>query len=200
MNKGREDIPSFIMDGIRKRIEELWDDETDILEDMIEDEVEAYRDLQMLKIEGVPSEVLKALEEAAEHEHPADYSEQRDFVRRGADRHLYVQRLREEIDPIKELLIRMESIIGNECYNQNIQNYGPGGIWEGEGRAFRYPVTFIVENEDDKRRSVSSVIDTEVLMTGRYKFGSNELNIFRALEKVVKMLQTEYNFQLEHGE
>ena len=166
---------------------------------MIEDELEAYQELQTLEIRNVPNDVLKVLMEAAEHEHPADYSEQRDFVRHGADRHLYVQRLKEKLDPIKELLIRMESIIGNECYNQNIQNYGPGGIWEGEGRSFRYPVTFIVDKTDDKRWNVSSVVDTETLMTGRYKFGSNELNIFRALAKVVEMLQTDYDFRLEKG-
>ena len=78
---------------------------------MIEDELEAYQELQTLEIRNVPSDVLKVLMEAAEHEHPADYSEQRDFVRHGADRHLYVQRLKEKLDPIKELLIRMESII-----------------------------------------------------------------------------------------
>ena len=38
--------------------------------------------------------------------------------------------MEKKIEPIKELLIKMESIIGNECYNQSIQNYGPGGIWE----------------------------------------------------------------------
>ena len=93
----------------------------------------------------------------------------------------------------------MEDIIGNECYNQNIQNYGPGGVWEGEGRSFRYPITFIVDDKDDKRRNVSSSIDTEILMTGRYKFGSNELNIFRALVKIVEMLQAEYNFHAKRG-
>ncbi len=28
----------------------------------------------------------------------------------------------------KELLIKLEFLIGNECYNSNIQNYGHGGI------------------------------------------------------------------------
>ncbi|MBZ9755261.1 hypothetical protein LB524_08180 [Mesorhizobium sp. ESP6-5] len=42
----------------------------------------------------------------------------------------------------KTLLIKFESIIGNECYNANIQNWGPGGVFQGEGREFRYPITF----------------------------------------------------------
>ena len=33
-------------------------------------------------------------------------------------------------------------------------------------------------------------------MTGRYKFGANELNIFRALAKVIDLLQDEYGLQL----
>lgn len=105
--------------------------------------------------------------------------------------------MEKKIEPIKELLIKMESIIGNECYNQSMQNYGPGGIWEGEGRSFRYPVTLIVDDKDTKRWNISSDVNAEILMTGRYKFGANELNIFRALGKVVEMLQTEYELQVE---
>ena len=105
--------------------------------------------------------------------------------------------MEKKIEPIKELLIKMESIIGNECYNQSIQNYGPGGIWEGEGRSFRYPVTLIVDAKDDKRWGISSDVDAEILMTSRYKFGANELNIFRELRKVVEMLQTEYGLRVE---
>ena len=199
MSTERPDIPSAIIAGIRKRIEEIWDDEPDMLEDMIEQEIEAYQDLQSLEIEGVPGEVLRELLADAEREHPTDYYEQREFVRNGADRYLYVQQLNEKVGPIKELLIRMEDIISNECYNQNIQNYGSGGVWEGEGRSFRYPITFIVDDKDEKRRNVSSAVDTEILMTGRYKFGSNELNIFRALAKIVEMLQAEYNFPAERS-
>ena len=91
----------MIMAAIRKRSEELWSDEPEELENMIEDELEAYQELQTLEIRNVPNDVLKVLMEAAEHEHPADYSEQRDFVRHGADRHLYVQRLKENLTQSK---------------------------------------------------------------------------------------------------
>ena len=36
-------------------------------------------------------------------------------------------------------------------------------------------------------------------MTGLYKFGGNELNIFRALLEIAEMLQSEYNFHAEQG-
>ena len=39
----------------------------------------------------------------------------------------------------KNLLLTLETIIGSQCYNGNIQNYGPYGVWEGEGRGYRYP-------------------------------------------------------------
>lgn len=38
---------------------------------------------------------------------------------------------KEEIDPIKNILIEMESIIGSECFNANIQNYA---YWGGVGK------------------------------------------------------------------
>ena len=41
----------------------------------------------------------------------------------------------------RNLLVRLESMLGNECYNANIQNYGPGGVREADGRSFRYPLT-----------------------------------------------------------
>ncbi|MEW2839098.1 hypothetical protein, partial [Vibrio sp. JC34] len=40
----------------------------------------------------------------------------------------------------KELLIKLEKIIGSSCYNGNIQNWGANGEWLGEGRSFRYPI------------------------------------------------------------
>ena len=33
----------------------------------------------------------------------------------------------------RKALIQLESILGNECYNASIQNYGPGGIREADG-------------------------------------------------------------------
>lgn len=96
----------------------------------------------------------------------------------GARRFTYVRDIRARIEPIKNLLIDMEGIIGGECYNADIQNYGPGGIWEGEGRSFRYPVTFDKGDESLKRRYVPADIDPVVLMTGRCQFGSNDLESF----------------------
>ena len=62
----------------------------------------------------------------------------------------------------KRLLLELENLIGNECYNANIQNWGPHGVFEGEGREFRYPITFIdSEGKKDKRRSTDATIPAE---------------------------------------
>ena len=89
----------------------------------------------------------------------------------------------------------MESIIGNRCYNGNIQNWGPGGEWYGEGREFRYPITFLDNGKNkDKCWNTSPVMDLERMRTGYYAFGANRLNIIQALEKVLEKLESEYGF------
>lgn len=85
----------------------------------------------------------------------------------------------------KALLIELESIIGNECYNANIQNWGPGGVFEGEGREFRYPITFRdEEGQKLKRRRVEPSLSNATLLGGYYAFGANELHIMHAFPKV----------------
>ncbi len=98
----------------------------------------------------------------------------------------------------KKLLIKLESLIGNECYNSNIQNWGPYGVFEGSGREFRYPITFRdSENEKFKRRHVESDIDAKSLLGGYYAFGANELHIMAGLERVLLFLEEEYGFKPE---
>jgi hypothetical protein len=96
-----------------------------------------------------------------------------------------------------QLLLELENIIGNECYNQNIQNWGPNGVFEGEGREFRYPITFIGSDGNKiKRKSVDKAIPAPVAMTGYYAFGANQLQIIRGLDKVVAYLEEKYKMSL----
>lgn len=99
----------------------------------------------------------------------------------------------------KNLLIKMESIIGNECYNSNIQNWGPHGVFEGSGREFRYPVTFRnEEGEKIKRRKVDAEISSNMLHGGYYAFGANELHIMAGLSRILDFLEAEYGFTPEN--
>lgn len=97
------------------------------------------------------------------------------------------------------LLEELEYIIGNECYNGSIQNWGPGGVFEGEGRSFRYPVT-IVDDEGTKRKfsykTVSMGLDPQMLGRCYYAFGANQLYIMAALEKVLEHLEEKHGLKI----
>ena len=123
------------------------------------------------------------------------YSLQMEYLLSQVRKEIHRIQTRKQVDPLKALLIELESIIGNQCYNGNIQNYGPFGEWEGEGRTFRYPVTFILKSKEDKTRSVSNSLTSDELMTGHYAFGANELHIFKALLKVIQHLENKYGFK-----
>lgn len=94
----------------------------------------------------------------------------------------------------RALLIELERIIGSRCYNGNIQNYGPGGEHEGEGRTFRYPLTVV--GEDDKPfkpdRQVPPLrreLTDREFRSGYYAFGANQLAIMQSLEEVLIYLE-----------
>ena len=96
-----------------------------------------------------------------------------------------------------KLLADLENIVGNNCYNGNIQNWGPGGIYEGEGRYFRYPLT--VRDEDGsirKRRHSNHDLTPEQIATGYYAFGANRLHITRAIEEVLQYLERNHELKL----
>ena len=199
MSSTEHGVPENIMAEIRKAANELYDETSDDYEIMIEEETEAYLELQTFEASGVEAEIVQEIRKAAEEKYPKGYFEQLEYVRKTAYGYKYVQEARKRIDPIKQLLISMERIIGGECCNANIQNYGPYGEYVGEGRSFSYPVTFSKKKADDKVWTVSSDIEAEVLMTGRYKFGANQPNIFRGLERVLDFLQKEHGLCLDSG-
>lgn len=169
---------------------DLWEDRAVF----VQEEVEACAGLRD-RPEDVPAEIFDGLVRKAADEHDW-YSSQLDEVNGGVQRFRYVRDTRAKIGPIRELLIRMESIIGDECYNDNIQNYNSWGVWEGEGRSFRYPVTVLRHGAAEKRRARFDDLQAEELVTGHYRFGANELSIFRALVKIIDMLEAEHGLKI----
>jgi hypothetical protein len=98
----------------------------------------------------------------------------------------------------KRLLIQLEKLIGNECYNSKIQNWGPGGVFEGEGRDFRYPITFRNDKgEKVKMHHVEETIAPEMLRGGYYAFGANELHVIAGLERVLQFLERVYGLDVD---
>ena len=96
-----------------------------------------------------------------------------------------------------ELLLVLEDLVGNACYNANMQNWGPHGAFEGEGREFRYPVTFVdTDGKKFKRRNAGGDLAPNVVITGHYAFGANELHIMKALDEVLVYLEGHLNLKI----
>ena len=170
---------------------ESWEERAD----QARDEVEAYAEIAATAPDDIPADVLARIKQDIAKENDW-FTTQLDNLRGAIDAYRYVCETRQKVGPIRDLLIRMEKVIGEECYNGNIQNYSSWGEWEGEGRSFRYPVTFIREGAEEKRRSHTDDLEHEELVTGYYKFGANELSIYRALVRIVDMLRADYGLEL----
>lgn len=161
----------------------------------VESEISACRELAVFFVEGISQELIVEWKTQAGTEHEGYYAGQLEFMQRKERKHLSILATRQQIDPIKTLLVELEQIVGNECYNGNIQNYGSWGELESEGRQFRYPVKFYTNSGESKKWTVSPDIPSEELITGYYAFGANELNIYRALFKIVSHLREKYGLK-----
>jgi hypothetical protein len=97
----------------------------------------------------------------------------------------------------RELLIAMESILGNECYNASIQNYGPGGVREADGRSFRYPIMLRAADGTKtkvREQRIPSTASTEMVRSGYYQFGANQLDVMAGLERILEYLEKQHGF------
>lgn len=160
----------------------------------VTEEIEAFVEFHATAPDDIPSEVLTEMKHTAAVEDEW-FVIQLENLKGAIDAFRYVRETRRKVEPIRELLFRMEAIIGDECYNGNIQNYSSWGEWEGEGRSFRYPVTFIRNGSEEKRRGRVADLEHEELVTGYYKFGANELSIYRALIRIIDMLEKDFDFR-----
>ncbi|TSP14031.1 hypothetical protein [Cupriavidus campinensis] len=174
---------------------EIYDAWNDVF-DTVEAEVSAYNALAGYTADELGQDLVEAWKAEARRQHDSSFASQLAYVEGKELKHRAIQATRQEIDPIKALLIELEEIVGSECYNGNIQNYASWGELDSVGRQFRYPVTFYNGNRKTKEWSVSEGMPSENLITGHYKFGSNELNIYRALAKVVSHLRSKYGLKV----
>ena len=96
-----------------------------------------------------------------------------------------------------KLLAELEYLVGSSCYNGNIQNWGPGGVYEGAGRHFRYPLTVVDEKGNKNKKSYKGdPANTNELATGYYAFGANRLHIIDALDQVLEYLEQHHGLRL----
>jgi hypothetical protein len=103
------------------------------------------------------------------------------------------------------LLLRLERLV-SDCYNGNIQNYGPGGEWESEGRSFEYPVTFVLPDGskfDSKSNSAMGEHircdrpQERVVRSGHYILGANKMPVIQNLDRILSLLEREYGLRLD---
>lgn len=100
----------------------------------------------------------------------------------------------------RRLLLQMENMIANECYNASIENYGPGGMREAPGRSIRYPVT--LRAQDGRKVKVrdafipASATD-DMVRGGYYAFGANQLDVMNGLEKILQLLERSHGLRIE---
>lgn len=97
-----------------------------------------------------------------------------------------------------KLLAELAEIVGGNCYNGNIQNYGPGGIYEGQGRSFQYSLTYLDEKGDKRmmKYPTRAELSAQEISTGHFVFGANHLRIVRALDQVVTHLEEKHGLSL----
>ena len=95
----------------------------------------------------------------------------------------------------RKLLVQLEGILGKECYNGSIQNYGPGGSREAEGRSFRYPLT-VRETDGEKQKirsfTIPDNISDEAVRSGYYAFGANQLDVMSGIERILSFLEEKH--------
>lgn len=101
------------------------------------------------------------------------------------------QEIDRKIGPIKNLLIELEQIVGNECYNINkAEPWRRWGVLEPTCEKLRYPLTFETNDERViKAHSVPADLSNTDFISGKYVFGGNQLDVFRGLYKVLKHLK-----------
>lgn len=100
----------------------------------------------------------------------------------------------EEVNQLKDLIIDLERKIGGECYNSNIQNYGSWGVWEGEGRDFKYPFNYYDQKNKVKIKKwyMSEDMLPEEIKSSYYAFGANQLHIGRAILNLLECIENRY--------
>lgn len=191
----RENLQKEIREEVAERAESYLDTWSERLH-YATSESKAYASLLAFTIDDVSQQTIIKWRMQAARAHETSYEGQLAYLNHKAIKHLSILSTRKKIDPIKQLLIELELIIGSECFNGNIQNYASWGELEGAGRHFRYPVKFYSDSGETKRWSVPSDTPSEELITGFYAFGANELNIYRGLAKVLEHLREHHGLKI----
>jgi len=170
-----QDMPSEVLDEIRRAAKTDWPGDHEMQQHVIDSESEAYHALQALDFGEALSFKQAILDEASQYNETWE------------DRFNAVHA---EVEAFAELAALSPDDVPTDLVAEMKQKA------EGEGRSFRYPVTYIREGKEEKRKARVDDLQPEALITGHYKFGANELSIYRALVRIVDMLESDYGLKV----
>jgi hypothetical protein len=163
----------------------------------LKDQIAAYCEIQSLEPTDVPSEIFAEMKRQAAQD-VGYYTSELSELKAAIDSYSYAHQEVEKVRPILDLLVRMEEIIGQECY----QNYSSNGqIWgewieSGEGHSpFHDLVTYIQDGKVEKHQSDVADLQREEFVKGLFEFDPNALSIIRAMIRVIEMLEADYGFE-----
>lgn len=155
-------------------------------------EIDAAIVIRNFTVPGIAAELIHKWKREVAKRNKCSFARQLSELNRMCKR--YLREL--EIDSIKPILLALEKVIGNACYNGNIQNYESWGEFESEGRWFRYPVRIPRNGHIHKYKYVPSDVPALEMIDGYYAFGANEMAIFSALDDVLKYLEKHHGLDI----
>ena len=95
-----------------------------------------------------------------------------------------------------ELICRLESIIGDQCSNDDSYN----GWTNTYGCDYRYPVTYDSDTEILKTSDIAHISNPQYIRTLRYRFGANKLYIGNGIIQVLEYLEDRYGIDFSELE
>jgi hypothetical protein len=171
-------------------------DSWDFIYGLIENELTAYQEYEAFAVDGIQNELVDEWKKRAKEERGNHYAQRLDFLKEKAQKHAKDLAIRQQIDPIKGLLIELGNIIGKECYSGYTQNDKIGGLFDSCRKHPYYPTFYSAESGEKINHLITTEIPSEELIEGRYLFGSHRLYIYRALFKVVMHLREKYDLKV----
>lgn len=117
-----------------------------------------------------------------------------------------MQKSPKKISKKRLALLREMVSICSTVYNDYIQNYGPGGEYEGSGRQFDYPtrgpaipdVPDKLQKKGPKAISAWREEQRDAQQIAHYfAFGANQMPIYLHMNTILTILEEKYGLQIE---
>jgi len=104
---------------------------------------------------------------------------------------------KEMSEATKQLLAKLEDIIGNSCYNTSAKNFA-GRDELDDGRWIRYPITvqYNGKPEQFRRKLPPSVLAKDDFLRARYVAGVNHFYVVQGLFEVLQYLEKHHGLKL----